>query len=848
MNVGQRFDVLEAIGDGGMGRVYRARQRSLGRDVAIKFIHRSLLSTPDVVERFINEARAASCLNHPNVVSIYDFGHITDADAPEVYLVMELLSGKPLGELVEDAGNPPMPLQRIVGIVRQVLAALAEAHDRSIVHRDLKPENVLVESTRAGDERVKVIDFGLAHFAGSRRFTQEGRILGTPRYMAPEHALGRAIGPGADLYSVGVMLFELLTGRAPFPSDDVATVLRQHTEAPRPSLASVAPTRPIPRALDEVCQRAMAIDPVERYLDATAFAEALVRAAATEPWTRGSRSHFPQTRMPALSASDTQPIRTSTPRRTLAMRGLADLPRRAATTGTSAVPKSELDEALDVANAPGTRAMTLEGGSGMGRTTLLARLSRALGEQKVITLAVTPPPPGREVGYDTLGRILEALLDVTGSEVVLRIGRTALEPKVRAGFRAVVSGQGEFGSPSDARDAVAAALGWSVARAVSRSRSGKVALLLDDAHRIDGASIAALTDYLCGATINGFLLVLTSEICADDDVKPFLRVVELRGLSRDAAHELLARDEVPVAALGRDRGPYEPLYVTQCARWWREFGCRAPATLRELVEWRITSLPPAERRVMQAVAVLGAASKRTLGEVLARRDDIESGVPPLVEAGMLAVVDGLVIPVQTVFAQVALATAPAGVAKDLHARASTVHETRRDPLELVGYHQIRSAPRIAAIRVADSIASLRASRGDVDGALEVLDAAASSTDGGAVEPAEAAALLRKRAATLLAGNRIADAADTLAEALARATDDRERAMVMELLSEAWNLLGKHDEAEHVRILGLELAVEVEDTALAARLRRPLPRSATGPRLRMAFRPSEIPEPRAKTGR
>jgi hypothetical protein len=276
----------------------------------------------------------------------------------------------------------------------------------------------------------------------------------------------------------------------------------------------------------------------------------------------------------------------------------------------------------------------------------------------------------------------------------------------------------------------------------------------------------------------------------------------------------------------------------QCARWWREFSCRAPATLTELVEWRIANLPPAERRVLQAVALLGVASKRALSDVLPNHDDVERGLPPLVESGLVTVRNGQVSVAHAIFGRVAVATAPAGAIRELHTRASAMHEARRDSLELRAYHRVRSSTRIGAVAMAESVATLRTSRGDIEGAIDALDVAAEH----AQERVERAILRRKRASVLLEGGRVGDAADLLAEALAHAPDDHERARVMELLAHTWNVLGRRDEAEYARQQAPVLAEAVGDMELAERARKPLSRSATGPRLKLAYRISEIPSP------
>ncbi len=190
-----------------MGRVYRAEQTNLGRTVAVKIIHPHLVGEENAAARFITEARAASRLNHPNSVGIIDFGKTPDG---QLYLVMEFLRGRDLARVTYEDGA--LPFRRIVDVLRQTLAALAEAHSESIIHRDLKPENIILEPVRSGGDFVKVVDFGLAKMRAETQqpgITSPGIVCGTPEYMSPEQARGDPLDARSDLYAVGVILYQL---------------------------------------------------------------------------------------------------------------------------------------------------------------------------------------------------------------------------------------------------------------------------------------------------------------------------------------------------------------------------------------------------------------------------------------------------------------------------------------------------------------------------------------------------------------------------------------------------------------------------------------------------------------
>ncbi|HXF37193.1 MAG TPA: Stk1 family PASTA domain-containing Ser/Thr kinase [Actinomycetota bacterium] len=269
-----RYHVVERIATGGMGEVFRARDLVLDRDVAIKVLHRNLAGDPGFVERFRREARAAAALNHPNIVAVYDWG----AADGIYYMVMEHVRGASLRQLLDALGR--LEPAQAADVLLQVLAALDHAHRVGIVHRDVKPENVLV--TREGT--AKVADFGLARAYADARATQTGALTGTVPYLAPEQIRGEPADPRTDLYSLGIMGFELLTGRVPFAGETPAAVAHRHLtdRVPRPS--SLVPG--IPRGLDgfilSACER-------DRELRPGSAAEArrdLEREAAALPRSR----------------------------------------------------------------------------------------------------------------------------------------------------------------------------------------------------------------------------------------------------------------------------------------------------------------------------------------------------------------------------------------------------------------------------------------------------------------------------------------------------------------------------------------------------------------------------------
>lgn len=265
-----RYRIIRPIAVGAMGAVYRAERTQLGRPVAVKFLHASFAKSPEFVARFEREARVMSRLSHPHCVSVFDFGI---AHAP--YLVMELVSGRTLHDLLESGR---VPIERALRIAHQIQAGLAHAHGNDVIHRDIKPANImLTEATGTGDH-ARILDFGLAklHDGSYASEVSHGAIaVGTPSYMSPEQSLGETVDARTDIYSSGVLLFELLTGEKPFQSDEMHETLRMHREAPIPRLGDVVPDETFSDELQAIVDRAMAKRPADRFGSAAELASAI---------------------------------------------------------------------------------------------------------------------------------------------------------------------------------------------------------------------------------------------------------------------------------------------------------------------------------------------------------------------------------------------------------------------------------------------------------------------------------------------------------------------------------------------------------------------------------------------
>src|SRR5919199_1812449 len=264
------YTLLEPIGHGGMAAVYRARQETLDRIVAVKVLSDNLAASDEFMQRFVREARTAANMRHPNVITVHDFGQ-DERGVP--YLVLEYVDGMTLADLM-DAG---LDDSRIPDLLDQIAAGLDYAHGRGVIHRDVKPGNVLLTE----DGRVVLADFGLAWLAEAAiHLTMSGGGIGTPEYMSPEQASGLRVDARTDVYALGVVLYEMLSGDRPYTGESPIGILLKHVQAPVPSTAALRPD--LPPAVDLVVQQALAKDPERRFQTAGALARAFREALTQE--------------------------------------------------------------------------------------------------------------------------------------------------------------------------------------------------------------------------------------------------------------------------------------------------------------------------------------------------------------------------------------------------------------------------------------------------------------------------------------------------------------------------------------------------------------------------------------
>jgi serine/threonine-protein kinase len=281
--VAERYHVMKKLGEGGMGQVYLAEHVKMGRKSALKVMHPGMVKDVDAISRFNREAANASRISHPNVAAVYDFGETTEG---VIFLAMEFVDGPPLTKVIDQAGA--LPATRAAEIVRQTGEALAVAHDLGIVHRDLKPDNIMIGRTRDGGDLVKVVDFGIAKAQGNeaaQKVTKTGLVVGTPDYMSPEQLAGDKLDGRSDVYSLGLVAFNMLTGKLPFPSDSAQeSMIMRLTDRPKP-LSEMRPEIAWPADVQAVMDKALERDVTLRYQTATEFGRDLYRTIERMPET-----------------------------------------------------------------------------------------------------------------------------------------------------------------------------------------------------------------------------------------------------------------------------------------------------------------------------------------------------------------------------------------------------------------------------------------------------------------------------------------------------------------------------------------------------------------------------------
>lgn len=684
----EKYELMELIGEGAMGWVYRARHLSLSSSVAVKLMKPDSEDRADRPVRFAREARAASQLNHPHILSVSDFG---ETPGGLLYIVSELLRGAPLDLILERTG--PMPLARVMRIYTQVLGAVGEAHRHGIVHRDIKPENIIVTTLRSGEDVVKVVDFGIAKISDrsdgqhptkpSKKLTQQGQIFGTPAYMAPEQARGGQVTAASDLYSCGVLLFTLLAGRPPFWSDSVVEIMSSQMNAPPPTLAEVAPQRRCGAALEAVVARALEKAPAHRHASAAELAEDFTRAvkAAAEQVIpcpscgqalrleakfcstcgvrmredtlpgRDSGLVVPTVSLPrsegALSSPDLRtvtsrsaPIFMSTVERRLYAESSLEL---------QCVDREPERSVWETFLESGPAVLELVGPLGGGKSSLLGELARDAGRRSLGRLSAAPDPSLSRSPWYPIRQLVAELLGLESlpperSDIQAAAASVGLPEVDVPGLQML------FGYPA-ADEALEFAVRERETRAAARrallasavSHQG-LCIFLDDVDGFDGASLA-FVQALASAAAAGetsVKLVLTSQtsvLPAEVErvtVTPSPLTVEgvevLLALAFNGRQDL--QDNAAQIIVDQSEGA--PLHVVHAIRLLLESGDELDHSLPDLVATRVGRLPTPALRLLQIISAVGlSAALVTVQRLWDADDELDAALALLIRRGFV---------------------------------------------------------------------------------------------------------------------------------------------------------------------------------------------------------------------
>jgi serine/threonine protein kinase len=691
--LGDKFKLTACIGIGGSGAVYKADQMALGRTVAVKILNEELCADPRMITRFRGEAMSASRLNHPNCVSIIDYGQAPDG---LLYLAMEYVKGPTLTQLL--VNENPLDVQRVIDIVCQSLAGIEEAHLAGVVHADLKSDNIIVDQRRASIDLVKIVDFGIARLVTGVREAEDRSISGTPEYMAPEVISGAPPSFASDIYAVGIILYELLAEKTPFFASSTTEILTNHLKAQPTVLTSRRAG--VPRELDSVIGRALAKHPSDRYSSAAEMRESLlgIRARmralpATDKCESCGASVTPAFKFcPECGAPRTRVSKTFEVPQVPAPTDALPLPF----TGRIAERQVLLEH---MRRNPGSNGgLLLVGNEGAGRSTLLRKLyPELLADQRVI-YQIGPDPSGLAAPFYPIRSLLAAILqlpaissEVELRETVLSIGLNERDVPGIAQLFGQPTTLLELEPPVRRREMV-----WSALRAIERCGvQAKVAIVCEDIERFDEPSL----EILRRATESNDLalppIIMTATPVFGQQWPASVKRLEVGALEAKDLEAIA----VKVAAAGvRGLPTTQQLFETTRAypghldhvvRYLLEGG-KAEDTrvkLPDLIAARLSMLKQSTRDVLQAAAVLGIEPQLDLLRSMMPTETLE---PALKDAELHGILgkhpSGELLFTSRLVREIVYDATPADVRRSLHASAAAAVQSLSHDMGLLGHH------------------------------------------------------------------------------------------------------------------------------------------------------------------
>lgn len=796
--LGDKFRLTACIGIGGSGAVYKADQIALGRTVAVKILNEELSADARMIKRFRDEAMSASRLNHPNCVSIIDYGQAADG---LLYLAMEYVKGPTLTQLL--VNENPLAVERVIDIVMQSLAGIEEAHLAGVVHADLKADNIILDQRRAGLDVVKIVDFGIARLVTGVRDPDDRSISGTPEYMAPEVISGAPPSFASDVYAVGIILYELLAYKTPFFAGSTTEILSNHLKAKIPSLTSRR--EHVPRELDAVVAKSLAKHPADRYASA-----AEMRAALAAIRLR-NRSVTQSDRCAACGASCAPSFKFCPECGTPRHRPVKPFEVAAPPPAPEVLPlkflgrRDEVDQLLAHMRKQAGKdiGLLVMGFPGSGRSALLRHAYDKIGQETRVIYQIGPDPSGLAAPYYPIRSLLAAVLQLppVSSEIELRDAVLALGLNERD-----VPGIAQlFGHPTTLLELEPPVrrreMVWSALRALERAAlAGPVTVVCEDIDRFDHPSLEILRRATEVTELALPPLVMTSTTAFGSQWPASVPRLEVGALEADDLTAIVrhleqagVRGLPPVQVLFETTRAY-PSHLEHVVRYVLEGGKAedTATSLPDLVAARLSLLKQSTRDVLQAAAVLGLEPQLDLLRSMLPGDALEAAMADAERSGLLGHdPSGELTFTSRLVRDIVYDATPALVRRSLHAAAASAVEALSPDIALLGHHhdlaghakEATGLLRRAGDHAAEQLDDAGAGQFYYRALLCVRQAVQSGDDDGTADgqfvqlSVRLADVLRARGETALARGVLAEARDWSGAPILVATIDRASAAI-----------------------------------------------------------------------
>jgi tetratricopeptide (TPR) repeat protein len=799
--LGDKFKLTACIGIGGSGAVYRADQIALGRTVAVKILNEELSADARMIKRFRDEAMSASRLNHPNCVSIIDYGQSPDG---LLYLAMEYVKGPTLTQLL--VTQNPLPIDRVIDIVMQALAGIEEAHLAGVVHADLKADNIILDQRRAGIDMVKIVDFGIARLITSAR-DEDRSISGTPEYMAPEVISGAPPSFASDVYAVGIILYELLAYKTPFFAGSTTEILANHLKAVVPLLS--ARREHVPKELEGIVARALAKHPSDRFASAADMRAALA-GLATRTRRVTTRDICPECGTTCAPSFKFCP-ECGTSRQRVAKTFEPAEPPAAPVEELRILPlpftgrDAELGQLLAHMRRPPGKdvGLLVMGNEGSGRSSLLRHGYQSLASDTRTIYQIGPDPTGLAAPFYPIRSLLAAVLQLppVSSEAELRdaVLASGLNERDVPGISQLfghATSLLELEPPVRRREIV-----WSTLRALERvAAAGPVTIVCEDIDRFDHPSLEILRRATEVIELQLPPIIMTAHTSFGSQWPASVPRLEVPALDVRNLASIVARlDKAGVKGLPAVQPLFEttrayPGHLEHVVRYLLEGG-KAEDTaisLPDLIAARLSMLKQSTRDVLQAAAVLGLEPQVDLLRSMLPSDTLEAAMADAERAGLFGHdPSGELTFTSRLVRDIVYDATPADVRRSLHAAAAAAVESLSPDIALLGHHHDLAGHakesimllRRAGDHAAEQLDDIGAGQFYYRALVAVRQAVLSGDDDGSAEgqfvmlSVKLADVLRARGETALARGVLAEARDWSGAPILVALIDRSGAAI-----------------------------------------------------------------------